>query len=243
VHEIGHALGLKHPGDYNAGGGGASPPYLPKVLDSRQWTVMSYSGAIAATATSGTGTATSQNPQTMMVYDIAALQFLYGKTTDPDNLAMAADFQTTDFSATWNGFQTVWSPTDITFDLGARTNNVIVDMRPGTYSFVSRFNDSGLAFGSQYGTVEAGIGNDVIYAGLYNATITGGAGNDTVYLAGTATDYGLSVNAQGVATTTPGLVKRQVNGEEITINLTTVEKIKFYDDQRVSGLHGVDSFA
>lgn len=245
VHEIGHALGLKHPGNYNAGGGGASTPYLPKTLDSRQWTVMSYSGAPAATATSGTGPATSQNPQTLMVYDIAALQFLYGKSTDDTYLA---DFQTTDFSSTWNGFQTVWSgnPAGITFDLGDRTNKVIVDMRPGTYSSVSRFNDSGLAFGSQYTSVTTGTGNDVIYAGLYEATIDGGGGNtdnDTVYLAGTASDYGLTAGADGIATTNPGSVTRKVNGEDVTLTLSNVEKLKFYDDTRVSGLHGLDSFA
>lgn len=46
IHEIGHALGLKHPGNYNAGGGGTGGPYLPASTDSHQYTVMSYySGA------------------------------------------------------------------------------------------------------------------------------------------------------------------------------------------------------
>lgn len=242
VHEIGHALGLKHPGNYNAGGGGASQPYLPKIMDSRQWTVMSYSSAPAATGTSGIGAATSQNPQTMMVYDIAALQFLYGKSEDDTALD---DFQTTTFTNTWNGFQTVWSadPAGITFDLSARTNQVIVDMRPGTFSSVARFNDSGLAFGSQYGTVKTGSADDVIFAGLYTAAINGGGGSDTVYLAGKASDYQLSADANGLATTNPGSVTRTVGSESVSITLTNIEKIKFYDDTRVSALHGIDRFA
>jgi hypothetical protein len=86
VHEIGHALGLKHPGDYNAGGGGASPPYLPKILDSKLWSVMSYNSIPTAFSTDPTNTSGSrQTPQTMMAYDIAALQFLYGKANSSES--------------------------------------------------------------------------------------------------------------------------------------------------------------
>src|SRR5690606_33915536 len=38
VHEIGHALMLKHPGPY----GGSSAPYLPSRFDNNKYTVMSY---------------------------------------------------------------------------------------------------------------------------------------------------------------------------------------------------------
>jgi hypothetical protein len=243
IHEIGHALGLKHPGNYNAGGGGADTPYLPKTLDSRQWTVMSYSGAPAATLTDGTP-ALSQNSQTYMVYDLAALQFLYGRSTATDDLD---SFQTTDFSSDWSGFQTVWAPDGITFDLGDRENDVIVDMRPGTYSSVSRFNDSGLAFGSTYGEVTTGSGDDAIYAGLYTASVEGGDGDDTVYLAGDAADYGLEeeevADDGSIGATEISEVTRSVDGEDITISLSNIEKIKFYDNTRVSGLHSIDNLA
>ncbi len=65
IHEIGHALGLKHPGNYNSGGGGAAGPYLPTNLDNLGNTVMSYSfGGFA--------------PATLMPLDIAALRSMYG---------------------------------------------------------------------------------------------------------------------------------------------------------------------
>ena len=46
MHEIGHALGLSHPGTYNAGNGGAIT-YAGNAeysLDNRQYTIMSYFG-------------------------------------------------------------------------------------------------------------------------------------------------------------------------------------------------------
>ncbi|WOD37457.1 M10 family metallopeptidase [Nodosilinea sp. E11] len=65
IHEIGHALGLKHPGNYNAGGGGTAGPYLAANLDNLGNTVMTYNfGGFA--------------PTTLMPLDIAALQSMYG---------------------------------------------------------------------------------------------------------------------------------------------------------------------
>jgi serralysin len=45
LHETAHALGLKHPGNYNAGGGGTRGPYLSKATDTRGNTLMSYHNA------------------------------------------------------------------------------------------------------------------------------------------------------------------------------------------------------
>ena len=76
MHEIGHAIGLSHPGNYNAGGGGGPieyPTHAEYYQDSRAFTVMSYFGSIV----SGTGNlpALASLPQ---IHDIAAVQRLYG---------------------------------------------------------------------------------------------------------------------------------------------------------------------
>ena len=64
IHELAHALGLKHPGDYNGNGTG-EPPFLEYSEDNTTNTLMSYNFA--------------GNPaHTLMPYDVKALQYLYG---------------------------------------------------------------------------------------------------------------------------------------------------------------------
>lgn len=67
VHETLHALGLKHPGNYNGGEGGKGP-FLPYDLDNNTNTIMSYN-------------APGSGASTLMPFDIVALQSLYGKKT------------------------------------------------------------------------------------------------------------------------------------------------------------------
>lgn len=67
LHETLHALGLKHPGRYNISGDLPEPPYLDPQLDNISNSIMSYNGGGA-------------NPVTPMNYDVAALQYLYGKS-------------------------------------------------------------------------------------------------------------------------------------------------------------------
>ena len=74
MHEIGHALGLSHPGNYNAAAGvtltyEANAEYFQ---DSLQYTIMSYFGSTPPGAVR-TGFAA-----TPLAHDIAAMQSLYG---------------------------------------------------------------------------------------------------------------------------------------------------------------------
>ena len=67
MHETLHALGLKHPGNYDAGSGTTPGPHLPYGEDNNQNTIMSYNFI-------GTGTSAAS----LMAYDVLALQYLYG---------------------------------------------------------------------------------------------------------------------------------------------------------------------
>lgn len=71
IHETLHAIGLKHPGDYNGSGSG-TPPFLPEAEDNTGNSIMSYHS-------------TRFNPVTPMIYDIKALENLYGEKTVREN--------------------------------------------------------------------------------------------------------------------------------------------------------------
>jgi hypothetical protein len=77
LHELGHAMGLKHPGNYHDGNGSDAPPYLPAAEDDSLNTVMSYNGDFAGPA-----------PRP---YDLLAANFLYGSTAPASNLWLLAN--------------------------------------------------------------------------------------------------------------------------------------------------------
>ena len=68
LHETGHALGLKHPGQYSQFDSG---PYLPTELATAAHTIMAYNGG---------------NTEHFGDYDLLALQYLYGSASQPIGL-------------------------------------------------------------------------------------------------------------------------------------------------------------
>lgn len=91
IHEIGHAIGLSHPGDYNAtdddDGDGVPDPitYANDAFfaqDSRQYSIMSYFDAYETGAQHIDFTlANFAYAATPLVHDIAAIQAIYGVDT------------------------------------------------------------------------------------------------------------------------------------------------------------------
>lgn len=78
LHELGHALGLKHAHDH---GGFANAP-VPAARDSLEYTVMTYRSYVGAAAGGGYTFGPWDAPQSYMMLDIAALQALYGANYD-----------------------------------------------------------------------------------------------------------------------------------------------------------------
>lgn len=264
IHEIGHTLGLKHPGNYNAGGGGASAPYLPTATDTRRYSVMSYNqpaDSMHVTVTGNGASAAYLNPSTFMSYDLAALQFLYGKATTSD----LSNYQTLNFDANWKGFQSVYTPDGGTLNLSQVSKSNIVDLRqgafssintlatdaktylstitPGLQSYVKKnqtyygYNNMSVSYGSFFDGVIGGTATDAIFIDTTSIkgnsqSIDGGEGTDIVYLTGSSTEWTVAswdgtADKEGTATHSNGKV----------VNLSNIEKIKYYNASIYSTLH------
>lgn len=137
IHELGHAMGLKHPGPYNAGGGKAPPPYLSGSKDNRITTVMSYKDAPGTINVSVSGTSTQYSysyqgtsPTSYKALDIAALQYIYGanRSTTAEAIDVADGFK---------AYQAVWAPLGVALDASDTSRTNVFDLRPGGYSSIS----------------------------------------------------------------------------------------------------------
>lgn len=147
THELGHAIGLSHPGDYNyAVGGTITYDHDASVFqDSYQYSIMSYFSSAYTGAAGYVNWATGgyyQTPQTPMVDDIAAVQSLYGAdlTTRTGNTTYG--FHSTagnavyDFTVNTNPFLTIYDAGGHdTLDLSGFTgDHEVLDLRPGAFS-------------------------------------------------------------------------------------------------------------
>lgn len=130
LHELGHALGLKHPFEGQS--------VLPEGEDFHANTVMSYTAykALVPVLSWAAGPVSfdteSVYPRTFMVYDIAALQSLYGAdmttATGDDTYAYGNDAF----------YETIWDAggTD-TLDFSLATHRNVIDLTSGSYSTVN----------------------------------------------------------------------------------------------------------
>ncbi len=195
IHEIGHSLGLSHPGDYNAGNGGTITYANNAVFtqDNRQYTVMSYFGGyLKGVGWQQDGTYSNYiYPQTMMVYDIAAIQAKYGfdtitrfnDTTYGFNCTLAAadpEKQIYDFSLNATPIYTIWDAGGIdTLDCSGYAGNQTISLIPGTYSSVDgMIKNVAIAFNCVIESATGGKGADTITGGDGNNILTGGLGSD-----------------------------------------------------------------
>ena len=74
MHELGHALGLKHSQET----GGPANIAVPSAHDDSEYTIMSYRSYVGASTTAGYSNEAYGYPQTYMANDILALQTMYG---------------------------------------------------------------------------------------------------------------------------------------------------------------------
>ena len=235
IHEIGHALGLKHP----FAGKDNVTPYLPTAENKTLWTLMSYESS------------PDQYSFNFSPLDIAALQYIYGPSTKArtgnDNYAISQN----SYNFIWDGVG------NDTLDASALTQGATLYMTPGYWSFVGSARASTITSAGQatvnFGTVlenligsafadnlhgndvnnviNGGAGNDQITGGGGNDNIDGGIGIDIAIFSGASKGYKISTEATSVL----------VTGDAITDGIDTllnIERIRFSDKSIAIDLNG-----
>lgn len=205
IHELGHAIGLKHPGAYDAYTGANPSTYEAHAnhfQDSIQYSVMSYFYAEYTGAQWN-----NVRPQTPMINDILAIQSVYGAdlTTRAGNTvygfnSSGVDPSIFDFSFNRNPVIAIYDAGGIdTLDVSGWFTSSNIDLNPGTYSdangmlknisiarntvienVISGMGADTITGNSASNMVRAGFGNDSILGNRGNDTLMGEAGNDYV---------------------------------------------------------------
>jgi Ca2+-binding RTX toxin-like protein len=199
LHEIGHTLGLSHPGFYN----GTAPAPATGVRfaqDNLQNTIMSYFNEGANANFRGI------SPSTPMVYDILAVQTIYQADTQTRKFDTVYGFGNDsgrgafDFSSNRGSVFTIWDAggTD-TLNASAFTSGARIDLTPGSYSDIGysggnagmqMIGNVGIAFNciienavgtSGSDSITGNAADNLLIGGKGGDTINGGSGNDTIY--------------------------------------------------------------
>jgi serralysin len=215
IHEIGHALGLRHPGDYNAGPG-VTITYdgnAQYIEDSRQYSVMSYFAASETGADHADGSTTIY-ASTPLLHDIAAIQRLYGanmttRTGDTtygfnsnadrdafhiDSAAEKVVFavwdaggkDTFDFSG-YSEDQWIRLGDGEFSDVGGLTGNVAIAKGAVIENGKGGSGDDHLSGNGAANRLYGNVGDDYLNGGSNSDTLEGGEGNDTL-IGGTGSD-------------------------------------------------------
>ena len=214
LHEIGHALGLNHPFD--------GPVFMPTNLDVTNYTMMSYTHPSDNVDTTDTQEGVWWYPywadsgdyvlsSTPMVYDIAALQHLYGPTSYNEGDTVYSYNPLVPFA------EAIWDSGGMdSLDFDDFSTGLIISLKEGEYStipfeienpsdpnvvrnwsmtdnlgiaqgafienLISGSGDDSITGNSLGNILEGGLGNDTIKGGSGDDILDGGAGDDTIIL-------------------------------------------------------------
>jgi len=253
LHEIGHALGLKHPFE------GAT--VLPEQHDAYVNTLMTYNASVVSP-----GSWAEFEPTTPMLYDILALQAIYGA-----NNAWRTGDDTYMFVQGQSYLQTLWDAGgNDTIVWEGSGESATIDLREGAvsdlgnalvywdFAFSRSWTDDlsvGIAFGTSIENatggdaadtlvgndrpnvltgragddrLTGGVGNDVLDGGPGNDVLDGGIGLDTAVISGT-----FAAHAIGWTGTDWYIAPYPGQSDSGVDTLRSIENLRF-DDRTVS---------
>ncbi|WP_158744248.1 M10 family metallopeptidase C-terminal domain-containing protein, partial [Acidisphaera sp. L21] len=255
IHEIGHLVGLGHPGPYNDGDATGAEANQLGVYDSRQWTAMSYiepndtkaayysqysvtgtswlSSVKTTTGNTVTTSTTEVAPQTPMMLDILAAQQLYGtptKTALSGGQVFGFNTNITDPSKAFFDFTVNTTPVVTLWDAGIGNT---LDLSGYTTGSVVNLNPGSF---SSAGGLTNNIG---IAYGTAIDTAIGGTGNDIFTLnndsdkifGGGGSDTAVLVGASTAYTLhrVGTTVTAMLNGTNVIDTLQAVQTLQFSD--------------
>ncbi len=160
IHETMHALGYKH---------SFEPPFhLPASTDFDYNTVMSYTGDPSFHP---------EEPATGMLYDIAALQEVYGANTEYNTGNNHYIYGLND-----SHLETIWDAGGIdTINLTNQVQDNVIDLHEGARSSSNGVANSILiSYGTTIENARGGFGNDVIIGNEVRNLLFGNSGDDTL---------------------------------------------------------------
>lgn len=156
LHELGHALGLKHPfsGDST----------LPASQDSNKYSIMSY------TANPDNG----KDSNAMMLYDVFALQDIWGAAANAAGNTVYSGPRNSTVDAIWD------SGGIDELDASAYSNGVSLDLRPGFFSAFGSYEDMVITYGTWIENAAGGAGADTLTGNSLMNILSGGGGADLI---------------------------------------------------------------
>ena len=187
LHEVSHAVGLSHPGDYDKHviSYAADAEYRE---DSAQYTVMSYFGEEETGADYG-----GQHSTGLMLHDVAALQHLYGA----NDAARAGD---TVYGFGASGAPDAWDLSGADhaligaiwdaggrdrLDLSGYAQDQRIDLRQEAFSDVGGLTANvAIAAGAVIEDARGGTGDDWLHGNAGANVLAGGAGDDALFAGG-----------------------------------------------------------